>query len=118
MMFPYNSEFSAEDQNVIPCPVSWTTQLMAFVPGADKLMPSARQYVHGFVSVRTVLVFVTSKPQYHVYPPLVCIRTVPPPPDVAGFTFPSSVARSPGYCRTMIGRLDVPVRVLVKAPVY
>src|SRR4051794_22819391 len=37
---------------------------------------------------------------------------------MVGASAPSSVARSPGYCRTQIGRAPVPVRKLVNGPQY
>src|SRR5512143_2856319 len=59
----------------------------------------------------------TSNPQYHAYDPFT-LRTCCLVPRTKGFTFPSSVARSPGYCLTTIGARAVPFSELVKFPVY
>src|ERR1035437_4055478 len=113
MRLPYSSESVAPDQKVIPCPESWMTQLMIFVPGTAALMPSPRRsagFESGVGLYRFGLEFVTSKPQNHVYAPLAMISVGVLLPKTAGFTLPSRVARSPGYCRTTIGKLAVPVR--------
>src|SRR5437867_2799271 len=60
---------------------------------------------------RSVLEFVSSKPQNTVHAPSTITFA-----SVA--VAPSSVARSPGYCRTTIGAAAVPFRVLMNPPRY
>ena len=87
---------------------------MIFVPGRrTRRCPSSRASTGFDPDVglyRFGFEFITSNPQYHVYAPVHRQNTRALLPRTAGFTFPSSVARSPGYCRTTIGWLDVPVR--------
>ena len=63
--------------------------------------------------VRFGLEFITSNPQNHVYDPSTVMaglmELVP--------SYPSIVARSPAYWRTMMGLDEVPLRLLVKWPV-
>src|SRR5690242_2664293 len=98
MTLPYTSASgaSAHTPKHAPAP-SWTIMLMNFEPGALMF----RLWMFRVFSLTSV--FVTSKSQYHVYEPLIA-------------RLPSTIARSPGYCRTMIGLDDVPESELMYVP--
>src|SRR3989442_7734197 len=94
-----------------PCPTSCTTRLISFTFAAFRTYTPGGRNARQLAQKRAVLEFITSKPQNTVQgPSMVKFASV----AVA----PSSVARSPRYCRTTIGAAADPVRVLLNVPSY
>src|SRR6185436_6430887 len=112
MRQPLISASGAASVDSTPCPVSWITRLTSFDPGLRRWTPAPRfAGGAGGTDERAVFELVISKPQSHVYEPrkLIVGNSTP--------SLASIVARSPGYCRTMIGLLGSPLSWLVKRPV-
>src|SRR6266576_2798309 len=97
----------------VPCPTSSTIRLISFTSWALlTYTPSPRRPVPvPAAPKRCVPDTISSKPQYLVYEPLTVstsFRMVPP----------SSVARSPGYCRTTIQFAALPFKLDENVPEY
>src|SRR2546425_11825418 len=94
-----------------PCPTSCTTRLISFTFAVFRTYTPTGRNARQLSQKRAGLRFVTSKPQNTVQAPSI-VKFAP----VA--LAPSSVARSPRYCRTTIGAAADPVRVLLNVPSY
>ena len=92
-----------------PCPTSCTTRLISFTFAAFRTYTPAGRSARQSGQKRPVLEFVSSKPQNTVHAPSTTRFA-------EGALAPSTVARSPGYCRTTIGAASLPFSVLVNEP--